>query len=93
MAQKIGQLGQIPVDGIKRSGTKLAQIVGEYFGGCHLGNLAKLLHLPPDDASVQRSPAFIPENVARSDASAFGKASQPLPQIPGQEDRPGLALA
>ena len=48
VAQEIGQAGQVLFQAVVGPGKQVAEIVGEYLAGIHLGGCAQRLHVLPD---------------------------------------------
>ena len=48
VTEYISQLRHVPADVIEAAGKQVAQVVGKYFSGFHVGHTAQLLHFQPD---------------------------------------------
>ena len=71
VTEQVCQFRNVLFDGVEGAGKELSQVVGKHLSRLHPCSLAKLFHLRPDIAAVQRSTAFRAENQGSDDAHPF----------------------
>ena len=67
VSQDIRQLRNVLLDPVKSPGKELAEVMGKYLGFLDTRFPAKLLHLSPNAAAVQRLAAFSKKNHTGTD--------------------------
>ena len=67
VAQNVGQFRNILVNAVEGSGKEFSQVMGKYLGFLDTRFPAKLLHLSPNAAAVQRLAAFSKKNHTGTD--------------------------
>ena len=92
VAKNVRQAGQVPLHLVESPGEEMAEAVREDLPGGDLGLPAQRLHLPPEVGAVQGLAAPGDQHRAGGDAVGFGVLPQPLAQLSGEVDLPGLAL-
>ena len=92
VAQDVRQPGEILLQGIKRPGEEVPEVVGEDLARRHAGALAEGLHIPPDVRPVQRPPVPREKHRSGGDFLFLQVGFQQAAQLVRQEHRPALAL-
>lgn len=84
VAQHVSQLCHIPAHPVETPGKQVAQVVGKYFLGFHVGHTAQLLHFQPDLFPGQTLAASGEKDLTGGGFIFFGKGEQ-LSAQPGGE--------